>query len=435
MSKQPTRITVWHTMADVPGVKGRAFGEHLAGTVEAFNKGQSEYEVSAVHKGGYEEVLKAGMEAFHAGHPPHILQVPEAGTAMMMAARDMTRPAAEVMREAGEPWDPGSYMPIVADYYTAPDGQLQSFPFNISTAILYYNKDAFERAGLDPDKAPATWPELAEASARLKAGGMRHGYTTSRHIWVHLENFSAWHDLEFATRGNGFDGTDARLCFNSPLHVRHIQNLADWDRQGLFTYVGRGVEAESLFINGGCAMITTASSPYAGIVMDARFEVGVAPLPYYADVPGAPRNTTIGGSSFWVMNGKTRKEYEGVARFMAFISRPEEQARRHREVGYLPVSTAAYTLTGDPAVNVTLQQLNASKLTPRSRGIRLGHSMLLRRIIDDEVEGVWFGKHDARTALDRAVQRGNELLDELQKAPERRDGRPPEALLRAVDRR
>lgn len=160
-------------------------------------------------------------------------------------------------------------------------------------------------------------------------------------------------------------------------------------------------------------MITTASAAYASLVKRARFEVGVAPLPYYADVAGAPRNTTIGGSSFWVMSGKTREEYTGVARFLAYVSRPEMQAWRHQEIGYLPVSTAAYELAKNPTLSVSVRQLMANTLTNKSRGIRLGNFTRIRHIIDAEVESVWSGRQSARVALDRAVQRGNDILERL----------------------
>jgi sn-glycerol 3-phosphate transport system substrate-binding protein len=398
------------------GIGEHAFGDYLSATVEAFNASQPDCHVQAVYIGRYEETLRAGLAAFQSGQAPHLLQVFELGTAAMLAARGAFKPAAEVMKEAGVAWEPRDYLPLVARYYSAADGTLLSFPFNLSTPILYYNKQAFARAGLDPDSPPATWAEVAQAAERLKSSGMRDGYTTSRQTWVHLENFSLWHGVEFATRGNGFDGLTARLSLNSPVHVRHIQHLGELAREGLFTYAGRTLEAEPLFCQGRCALLTTASAAYAGLVKQAGFEVGVGPLPYDGGVPGAPRNTTIGGSSFWVMNGKTREEYQGVARFLAWLSRPDVQARRHREIGYLPVSTAAYALTGNPSVDVSLRQLTLKEPRPGACGLRLGNAMPLRQLLDEELEGVWSGRHGAKAALDRAVQRGNALLEEFQRA-------------------
>ena len=161
-------------------------------------------------------------------------------------------------------------MPAVAGYYTAPNGQMLSFPFNSSTPIFHYNKDAFKAAGLDPEKPPKTWPEVALAAAKLKASGHKCPFTTSWVSWTQLESFSAWHNVEFATKGNGMRGIDARLTFNSPLHVRHIENLANMAKQGLFVYKGRGNAADATFVSRrvrdddrlvGAATATSSATP------------------------------------------------------------------------------------------------------------------------------------------------------------------------------
>jgi sn-glycerol 3-phosphate transport system substrate-binding protein len=410
-----TDIQFWHSMSG-------ALGDRVGDLAADFNKSQSEYKVTAVYKGTYAESMNAGIAAFRARNAPHLLQVFEVGTATMMSARGAIKPVGEVMKEAGMPWNPADYIPAVASYYTAPDGQILSFPFNSSTVVLYYDKDAFAKAGLDPEKPPLTWPQLTAAAAKLKASGERCIFTTGWQSWVQLENFSAWHNVEFASRNNGIAGLDARLTFNSPLHVRHIQNMAHWAEQGLFTYAGRRNEPEARFYNGECAMLTSSSAAYANILKHARFKVGISTLPYYADVPGAPQNTIIGGASLWVMAGKSKAEYRGVAGFLAYLSRPEVQAEWHQETGYLPITRAAYELTRrsgfydrNPGADVSVKQM-LTKTTPKSSGIRLGAFTQVRDVIDEELEGIWAGKQDAKTALDRAAARGNELLDRFRRA-------------------
>ena len=186
-------------------------------------------------------------------------------------------------------------MPAVAGYYTAPNGQMLSLPFNSSTTVFHYNKDAFKAAGLDPENPPKTWPEVVLAAAKLKASGHKCPFTTSWVSWTQLESFSAWHNTEFATLRNGFGGTGTRLAFNTPLHVRHIENLANMSKQGLFVYKGRGNTADSVFVSGECAMMTGSSALYGNIKKNAKFASGISTLPYYPDVAGAPQNTVIGG--------------------------------------------------------------------------------------------------------------------------------------------
>jgi sn-glycerol 3-phosphate transport system substrate-binding protein len=297
-----------------------------------------------------------------------------------------------------------------------------SFPFNSSTTVLFYNKDAFKAAGLDPEKPPVTWAEMATAMAKLKANGSTCPFTTSWFSWTQLESFSAWHNTEFATKGNGMQGIDTRLTFNSPLHVRHIENLAQMSKDGLFVYKGRASAATANFVSGECAMITGSSAGYADVKRNSKFGFGISTLPYYGDVKGAPQNTVIGGASLWVMAGKKAEEYKGVAQFFAFLSRADEAAKSHQRTGYLPLTLAAYELTeksgfykANPGTDVSVTQM-IKKTTDNSRGIRLGNFVQIRAINDEELELVWSGKKTAKEALDAAVKRGNEQLERFEKA-------------------
>jgi sn-glycerol 3-phosphate transport system substrate-binding protein len=364
----------------------------------------------------------AAVAAFRNGNAPHILQVYEVGTATMMASKNAIVPVGQVMKEAGEKFDPKAYIPAVAGYYTAPNGQMLSLPFNSSTPVFYYNKDAFRTAGLDPEKAPSTWPEVALAAAKLKAAGFTCPMTFTWQGWTQLESFSAWHNVEFASKQNGLAGMDARLKTNSPLHVRHIENLANMAKQGLFVYKGRANAAEPKFISGECAMVTASSGFYGNVKKNATFNFGLAPLPHYPDVPGAPQNTVIGGASLWVMAGKTREEYKGIAQFFTYLSSPEVQSASHKRTGYLPITKAAFALTeksgfyrDNPGTDVAVNQM-VRKVTDKSRGIRLGNYVQIRAIEDEELEQVWAGTKTAKEGLDSIVKRGNELLIRFQKA-------------------
>ena len=408
-------IQWWHSMTAVNN-------EWVNDLAKQFNESQKEYKVVPTFKGTYDESMTASIAAFRAGNAPHIMQVFEVGTATMMASKGAIVPVGQVMKDAGEKFDPAAYIPAVAGYYTAPNGQMLSFPFNSSTTIFYFNKDAFKAAGLPTDKAPATWPEVVAAAAKLKASGHKCPFTTAWQNWTQVESFSAWHNVEFASKNNGLSGLDARLKVNSPLHLRHIENLASMAKQGLFVYKGRGNVPEASFVSGECAMINTSSGFYGNVAKNAKFAYGLAPLPYYPDVPGAPQNTVIGGASLWVMSGKKPAEYKGVAKFFSFISTPEVQSASHKRTGYLPVTTASYKLTEDsgfykqnPGTDVAVTQM-IRKVTDKSRGIRLGNYVQIRAIEDEELEQVWNGKKTAKEALDAIVTRGNEQLERFQKA-------------------
>jgi len=415
VSQAQTEVQMWHSMVAVNG-------EWVNDLAKDFNASQKDYKVVPVFKGSYDESMTAAIAAFRAGNAPHILQVFEVGTATMMASKGAIVPVAQVMKDAGYKFDPTLYVSAVAGYYTAPNGKMLSFPFNSSTTVFYFNKDAFKAAGLPTDKAPSTWPEVALAAAKLKASGHKCPFTTAWQGWTQLESFSSWHNVEFASKSNGLGGMDARLKTNSSLHERHIENLGNMAKQGLFVYKGRGNVPEASFISGECAMVTTSSGFYGNVAKNAKFGYGLAPLPYYPDVPGAPQNTVIGGASLWVMSGKKAPEYKGVAAFFNYISSAEVQSASHKRTGYLPVTTAAYQLTEksgfykqNPGTDVAVTQM-IRKVTDKSRGIRLGNYVQVRAIEDEELEQVWSGKKTAKEALDAIVKRGDEQLERFQKA-------------------
>ena len=405
-------------MAEIFG----ALGDRVSDLAKRFNDSQKEYKVVPVFKGTYPESMAALVAATRAGNPPHVVQIFEVGTATMMASGKAIKPVYEVMAAGGQKFDSKAYIPAVAGYYSTPDGRMLSFPFNSSTAVFYYNKDAFKKAGLDPANPPKTWPAVAAAAAKLRVAGEKCGYTTGWPSWVQFENFSAWHDLPFATKQNGFAGSDARLEIVNPLQVKHVGNLVDWSKKGYFTYGGRTNEAESKFFSGECGMLTSSSAAYANIKRNAKFEFGIAPLPYYPDAPGAPQNSIIGGASLWVMNGKKPDEYKGIAKFFTFLSQPELQAEWHQQTGYLPITMAAYEITKksgfydkNPGTNVSVEQMIV-KTTKNSRGVRLGNFVQVRDAIQEELEAALAGKKSPQEAVEAGAKRGNEIIERFNKA-------------------
>jgi sn-glycerol 3-phosphate transport system substrate-binding protein len=405
-----TEIQWWHSMT---GALGDRVNEISAG----FNASQKDYKIVPVYKGSYPESMTAAIAAFRAGNAPHIVQVFEVGTATMMGAKGAIKPVYQLMKDSGIAWDPKAYVPAVAGYYTDRRGNMLSMPFNSSTPVFYINKDAYKKAGLDPEKAPKTWKEFAVAAGKLKASGQQCVYTTGWPSWVHIENFSAWHNLPIGTKDNGIASADTQFTVNSPQHVAHIQMLADFAKNGWFTYAGRRNEAEAKFFSGECAMLTSSSAAQANIRKNAKFEFSVNFLPYNDDIKGAPQNSIIGGASLWVLSGKKANDYKGVAQFFNYLSRPELQANWHQQTGYVPITLAAAELTKksgyydkNPGTDIAVKQLNFKAPTGNSKGLRFGNFVQGREVIEEEIEAVLAGKKDAKAAMDDAVRRGNEIL-------------------------
>ena len=411
-----TDIMWWHAMS---GELGRQL-EKLAAD---FNASQSEYRIAPSYKGNYTETVTAAIFAFRSRSQPAIVQVSEITTATMMAAKGAIYPVFELMREEQEPFSPTAYLPAVSGYYADVAGNMLSFPFNASTPILYYNKNLFRSAGLDPETAPKTWPEVGAAAKKLRASGAVCGFTTSWPSWINVENFSAFHNLPISTNANGFDGLDAVLKFNNPVMVRHIAQLAEWQAGKAFDYSGRGTSAEPRFQNGECGIFIGSSATRADIKANSKFEVGYGMLPYWPGVEGAPRNSIIGGATLWVLRDRPRAEYKGVAKFFGYLSKPEVQAAWHQNTGYLPITRAAFDLTRaqgfydrNPGTAISIEQITLKPPTENSRGIRLGSFALIRGVIDEELEQAFAGKKSAQEALDSAVQHGNRLLRQFERA-------------------
>jgi sn-glycerol 3-phosphate transport system substrate-binding protein len=407
-----TEIEWWHAMSG-------ARNQVVRDLADGFNRSQSDYRVVPVFKGTYGDVLDAGLAAYRAGHPPHIIQVFDVGTGVMMSAEDAIVPVSEVLEMGDGVFDKSQYLPGIVAYYSRPDGKMLSFPYNSSSPILFYNKAIYRRAGLDPDRPPTTWPEVWQQARRIV--GTRAapcGYTSTWLAWIHLENFAAWNNLSYATKENGLAGLDIELKINAPLFVAHMQDIADLAREGVFRYGGRTSEAKNLFMSGECGILTESSGGL-GDVVESGVDFGTGPLPYEPSAAGAPQNTVPGGASLWVFAGHPKRDYVGVASFFEFMSRTEVQSRLHQVSGYLPVTMASYQATKasgyydvNPGREQPILQMIGKEPTENSRGIRAINLPELRDIQDDEFEAMLAGQQTARQALDNAVARGNRAIRE-----------------------
>jgi sn-glycerol 3-phosphate transport system substrate-binding protein len=411
-----TEIMWWHAMSG-------QLGKQLEKLASDFNASQPDYRIVPSHKGNYTETVTAAIFAFRSRSQPAIVQVNEIATATMMAARGAIYPVFELMRDQSEPFSPADYLPAVAGYYSDAAGNMLSFPFNASTPILYYNKNLFRAAGLDPEVPPKTWPELGAAAQRLRQAGAACGFTTSWPSWINIENFSAYHNLPIATEANGFNGLEAVLTFNNPAVVRHIGQLAQWQTTRAFDFSGRATAAEPRFQKGECGIFIGSSATRADIKANSRFEVGYGLLPFWPDVSGAPQNTIIGGATLWVLRNRPAEEYRGIAKFFGFLSKPEVQAAWHQNTGYLPITRAAFDLTRaqgfydrNPGAAISIEQITLKPPTENSKGLRLGSFVLIRDAIEDELELAFTGRKSAQAALDSAVERGNRLLRQFERA-------------------
>jgi sn-glycerol 3-phosphate transport system substrate-binding protein len=405
-----TEIQWWHAMTG-------ANNEVVDQLTKEFNESQSDYKVVPVFKGTYPETLNAGIAAFRAKQPPAIIQVFDAGSGVMMAAGGAIVPVAEVLEQGGATFDKSQYLPGIAAYYSKPDGTMLSFPYNSSSPILYYNRDIFVKAGLDAENPPKTWPEVFDAAKKIKTSGAAPcGFTSTWLTWIQTENFAAWNNVSYGTNENGLGGNDVELKVNEPLFVQHFQSIADLAKDGSFRYGGRTSEAKQLFLSGECGILTESSGGL-GDIIKSGIKYGIGQLPYY-DGHG-PQNTIPGGASLWVFAGKSDEEYKGVAKFFSFLSQTAIQARLHQVSGYMPVTMAAYDETKksgfydkNPGRETPILQMMGKAPTENSKGVRLVNLPQVRDIMNEEFEAMLNGQQDAKSTLDKIVERGNAAIAE-----------------------
>ncbi|MEM7546192.1 MAG: sn-glycerol-3-phosphate ABC transporter substrate-binding protein UgpB [Pseudomonadota bacterium] len=413
---EPAQVNFWHAM-------GGQLGETVDQMAADFNATQDKYQINAIYKGDYTETMTSAIAAFRAKEQPHIVQVFEVGTATMIAAegKGAVYPVYQLMADAGVEFNQDDYLPAVISYYTDTDNNLLSLPFNSSSPVMFYNKTKFAELGID---VPTTWDEVEEAARAAKAAGVAAPLSFGWQSWTQIENYSAWHDVALGTEQNGFAGTNTEFTFNNDAVVNHIQRIADMGKEGLFKYGGRRGDSRPMFVSGESIMWINSSAYYGGFKKDITdFEFGQAMLPLDAAVADKPQNSIIGGATLWVLSGHESDEYKGVAEFFKFISSAEEQAKWHQSTGYVPITTAAYELSKeqgyyetDPGTDTAIKQLSLNTPTANSKGLRFGNFVQIRDVINEELEAVWAGDKDAKTAMDAAVERGNTLLRRFESA-------------------
>ncbi|WP_336294459.1 sn-glycerol-3-phosphate ABC transporter substrate-binding protein UgpB [Bartonella sp. CB169] len=415
-----TEISFWHSMSG-------ELGKQTESLISNFNASQSKYKVVPSFRGEYEEGMVSLISAFRGRKQPVLAQIYEIGTGTMMAAKGAIYPIYQLMADAKQEFNPSDYLPAISGYYSDIQGRMLSMPFNASTPILYYNKDIFKKAGLDPEQAPKTWKDIENFSKKiLETKAASCGFTMAyASQWIGIENFSALHNVPFGTKENGFSGLDSELTFNGPLQVRMWTDLKKWSDQGIFHYGGPAgaLDATPMFMTQNCAIFIQSSGSRAGILSEAQFNVGFGMLPYYDDVEGAPQNSIIGGASIWALRGHTPEEYAGAAAFLKYISRADNQAKWHQITGYLPTTIAAYELSRkqhyydkNVGADIAIKQITLNSPTANSKGIRFGNLPQIRSILDQELEAVLSGSKTPKDGLDATVKRGNKLLREFEKA-------------------
>ena len=402
-----TEIQFWHAM-------GGRLGEVVEEITAKYNESQSDYTLVSTYKGGYEDTMTAGIAAFRAKEQPNIIQIFDAGAATIINAKGATVPMADLMAEHAGGFDSADYIEGVRYFYADSDGKMIGMPFNSSTPLLYYNKDAFAEAGIE--NPPATWEEFEAIAPVLKEAGYT-ALAQSHSPWIFSENFHSRHNLQLATGNNGYDSTDVEILYNNDHMKMHWGKVKEWLDAGYYGFYGRAWgDNQDAFVQKEVAMWLGSSGSFGGLSNSAEFEFGAAYLPYWKSIIEEPKGTFIGGAALFAMSGKPDEENKGVADFMSFLTSPEMQYFWHKETGYVPITNAAYDLAkGDGYYETTPDaEVGILQLTQPggewTKGYRLGYYVQIRDVMYKHFDDIFSGEASVDDAFAEMETEANALL-------------------------
>jgi sn-glycerol 3-phosphate transport system substrate-binding protein len=386
-----------------------------------FNDSQKDYEIVCTSQGSYYGAVQNTIAAFRGGKPPTIVQVFDVGTLDLMLS-DAYYPAFKLMEDNGYKIDWGNYFTGIRAYYASSKGEMYSFPFNSSTALLYWNKDAFQKIG--KSEAPKTWEEAETDMKALKAAGYDCPLAfdiSQDESWQLMEQFSAVHGEPIATKNNGFGGLDATLTFNKTKFVKFITDLKRWYDDGLakIKSPNTGEDYVAAFAGGHCQMTLTSVGDHGNIGRTAAPDMhwDVAMLPVY---DGTQRhNSFVGGASLWVLKGHTPEEYKAAAAFLNFIAQPEQALFWSTVTGYIPVTKTGFDYMKSHGFydkapykgrETAIASLSVDSGGNGPGGIRLGGFLQIRGELGNGLQEIFSNQKSVQDALDGVVERGNAIL-------------------------
>jgi sn-glycerol 3-phosphate transport system substrate-binding protein len=409
-----TKFDFWYGMSG-------DLSQRVQDVCKHFNDSQQDYEVVCTSQGNYAAAVQNTIAAYRAGQQPTVVQVFDVGTLDLMLS-DAYYPASKLMKDNGYNIDWNDYLPGIRGYYATSKGEMYSFPFNSSTALLYWNKDAFQKIG--KTEAPATWEEAAEDMKALKAAGYDCPFAfniSADESWQFLEQFSAVNDQPLATKDNGYGGLDAELVFNKTTFVKYMTDLKSWYDQGLAVIKSKetGEEMVPAFAAGHCQMILTSVGDHGtiGRTADPSMHWSVAELPVYAGVQR--KSSLVGGASLWVLAGKKPEEYKAAAAFLNFIAQPEQALFWSTVTGYIPVTKTGYDYMVEKGFyknpkyagrEIAIASLTASDQQSQTHGTRLGGFLQIRNEVSNGWQAIFSNKVSVQQGIDQMVDRGNAIL-------------------------
>lgn len=410
-SGKPVEITFWHSM-------GGKNGQAIAKMVSDFNSSHKDIKVNAQYQGKYDEAINKLKSAKKGNAGPDVMQVYDIGTRFMIDSNWVV-PMQKFID--AEKYDTSQLEPNILGYYTV-NNKLYSMPFNTSTPILYYNKNAFKEAGLDPNSPPKTFADVEKYSAALtKKDGSgnvtQYGYSMAIYGWF-FEQFIVKQGLNYANNGNGRESAPTAVEFDK--NGSALRLLTEWKKlvdSGNVGNFGRNEDdTENAFIAGKTAMYIESTADLKTVLsgVGGRFEVGTAFLPSFEGTQDG--GVSIGGASMWALDNKDEAKQKATWEFIKFMVSPEEQAYWNTQTGYFPVTQKAYdvqvmkdNLQKAPQFQTAIDQLHSSPKT--ARGALMSVFPEARQTVEKNIEEMLQNKQKPDEAVINAAKSINEAIE------------------------
>jgi sn-glycerol 3-phosphate transport system substrate-binding protein len=403
---EPVKIDFWFAMS------GSA-GEHIQELVKRFNESQNEVFVTATYQGSYDDAitkLKAGLQSKDV---PAVTQMYDLGLRLLIDLK-VVKPVQDFIDR--DKFDVTDIEPAVRNYYSV-GGKLYPMPFNTSNPVLYYNKDLFRAAGLDPDKAPRTFEEVTEAARKLvvkDASGktVQYGCSFAIYGWF-VEQFIAVQGGYYVNNENGRKGLATEATFNGTEGVKLLEWWKSLNDEGICVNLGRKTaDTKKAFDSGVVAMTLDSTAGLRDRVnaAEGKFDLGVGFLPRSSEADYQKSGTIIGGASIYILNLRPEAEQEAAWKFIKFMSSADAQAYWHINTGYYPINSKGYNHPDDiawrakyPQFQVAIDQLHMAPINNYTAGGLIGVFPEARQTVEAAVEEYFAGGITAKQALDKAA--------------------------------
>jgi sn-glycerol 3-phosphate transport system substrate-binding protein len=397
---QPIVLQFWHSMT---GAKNKL----LDGIVNDFNslpENKGRLSVQSQFVGSYEEGLNKLRTALIGGKGPHVVQITDVGTRVMIDSgaivplqnfidKDPTFPLAQLL-------------PPIRHYYEV-GGKLYSLPFATSNPILYYNVDAFKAVGIT--HPPRTFAELEEDAKKLTNPATKtRGLTWPLNSWFY-EEFLARQGVNLVNPDNGRTARAQEANYLSPESIAFVSLWMRMSEAGTFANVGRDWDPpEQNFLAGRTAMLITSTSDIFEVLQEAPFKLGTAAIPG-ATADSKKGGTIIGGNSLWIIKNKPVNEQQAAYSFVKYLASPTVQEKWHANTGYFPIRGDVIDLLKKkgfydkfPVAWTAIEQMRSSPVNTATQGALIGVFPEVRNHIATAIEEILAGEADIPTALRKA---------------------------------